>query len=114
MKILRLKNDTCEMVEIGDDVESLQAEIGGCYLCRVHLSRTLRMITNNDSKYVEDRTVNEPASGLYMNWGGTSVITGSAFLCSFDTDTKQLISLTETDYETAKKILTKYGYVKGS
>ena len=110
MRILRLNNDLCELAEIGDELEDLQAEVQG-YIEVVTLSSTLRMVVNEEGWY-QDFKVNRPASDLYMHAGGTSVIVGPAFLCSFD-GYEDLVSLTDEDYETAAKILRSYGYVKG-
>lgn len=110
MRILRLNNNICELVEIGNELEDLQAEVGG-YIEVVSLTKTLRLVVNEEGWY-QDFKVNRPASDLYMHAGGTSVIVGPAFLCSFD-GKENLVSLTDEDYEIAAKVLRSYGYVKG-
>ena len=93
MRILRLNNDLCELVEIGDELEDLQAEVQG-YIELVTLGSTLRLVVNEEGRYKN-----------YRN-------NGPAFLCSFD-GKENLVSLTDEDYEIAAKVLRSYGFVKG-
>lgn len=112
MRILRLNNDLCEMVEIGDELEDLQAEVKG-YIEIVSLGATLRMVVNEEGRYMNFFN-NGPATVLFRHFYGETApyIVGPAFLCSFD-GRESLVSLTDEDYETAAKVLRSYGYVKG-
>lgn len=110
MKILRLNNNICELAEIGDELEDLQAEVKG-YRELVTLGSTLRMVVNDDSLFSNFK-VNRPASQLCRDLRGGGFIMGPALLCSFD-GKENLVSLTDEDYETAAKVLRSYGYVKG-
>jgi hypothetical protein len=110
MRILRLNNDLCELAEIGDELEDLQAEVLG-YIELVTLGSTLRMVVNDESLFSNFK-VNRPASQLCRDLRGGDFIMGPAFLCSFD-GKEDLVSLTDDDYETAAKVLRSYGYVKG-
>lgn len=110
MRILRLNNDLCELVEIGDELEDLQAEVKG-YIEIVSLGETLRMVVNEEGLFSNFR-FNRPATQLYRSLGVGNMIMGPAFLCSFN-GADNLVSLTDEDYETAAKVLRSYGYVKG-
>lgn len=112
MRILRLNNDLCELVEIGDELEDLQAEVGG-YIEVVSLTKTLRLVVNEEGRY-KDFLNNGPATVLYRHFYSelAPYIVGPAFLCSFD-GKENLVSLTDEDYETAAKVLRSYGFVKG-
>lgn len=110
MRILRVNNDVCELVEIGDELEDLQSEVKG-YIEIVSLGETLRMVVNEEGLFSNFR-FNRPATELYRHIGGDSMIMGPAFLCSFN-GVDDLVSLTDEDYETAAKVLRSYGYVKG-
>lgn len=111
MKILRLGNDICELADIENSTESIRAEIGGSIEV-IPLNKSLRLVINADRRQCKGLNVNKPASSLFMHDGGLSVIIGRAFLCSYD-GIGDLDNLTADDFETAKKILTSYGYVKG-
>lgn len=112
MRILRLNNDICELAEIGDELEDLQAEVQG-YIEIVTLGSTLRMVVNEEGRNMNFFN-NGPATVLFRHFYGETApyIVGPAFLCSFD-DKKKLVSLTDEDYEAAAKVLRSYGYVKG-
>lgn len=112
MRILRLNNDLCELAEIGDELEDLQAEVKG-YIELVTLGSTLRMVVNEEGRNMNFFN-NGPATVLFRHFYGETApyIVGPAFLCSFD-GRESLISLTDEDYETAAKVLRSYGYVKG-
>ena len=110
MRILRLNNNICELTEIGDELEDLQAEVQG-YIEIVTLGSTLRMVVNEEGLFSNFK-FNRPATLLYRDLRGGDFITGPAFLCSFD-GKENLVSLTDEDYEAASKILRSYGYVKG-
>lgn len=111
MKILRLGNDICELADIENSAESIRAEIGGGIEV-IPLNKSLRLVINADRRQCKGLTVNKPASSIFMHDGGMSIIIGRAFLCSYD-GIGELDSLTADDFETAKKILTSYGYTKG-
>ena len=110
MRILRVNNDVCELVEIGDELEDLQAEVQG-YIEIVTLGSTLRMVVNEEGLFGNFK-FNRPATLLYRDLRGGDFIMGPAFLCSFD-GYENLVSLTDEDYEIAAKVLRSYGYVKG-
>ena len=110
MKILRLNNNICELAEIGDELEDLQAEVQG-YIELVTLGSTLRMVVNEEGLFSNFK-FNRPASQLCRDLRGGDFIMGPAFLCSFD-GRGSLVSLTDEDYEIAAKVLRSYGYVKG-
>ena len=110
MRILRINNDVCELVEIGDELKDLQAEVKG-YIEIVSLGATLRMVVNKEGLFSNFK-VNRPASQLCRDLRGGDFIMGPAFLCSFN-GVDNLVSLTDEDYETAAKVLRSYGYVKG-
>ena len=112
MKILRINNDVCELVEIGDELEDLQAEVKG-YIEIVSLGATLRIVANDDSRN-RNFFNNGPATVLFRHFYGETApyIVGPAFLCSFD-GYENLVSLTDEDYEIAAKVLRSYGFVKG-
>ena len=110
MRILRLNNDLCELADIGDELEDLQAVVQG-YIELVTLGSTLRMVVNEEGLFSNFK-VNRPASQLCRDLRGGGFIMGPAFLCSFD-GKENLVSLTDEDYEIAAKVLRSYGYVKG-
>ena len=110
MRILRINNDLCELVEIGDELKDLQGEVKG-YIEVVSLGETLRMVVNEEGLF-KDFKFNRPATQLYRSLGVGNMIMGPAFLCSFD-GYENLVSLTDKDYEAAAKVLRSYGYVKG-
>lgn len=110
MRILRINNDLCELVDIGDELKDLQAEVKG-YIEIVPLGATLRMVVNEDGLF-SDFKFNRPATELYRHIGGGNMIMGPAFLCSFD-GYENLVSLTDKDYEAAAKVLRSCGFVKG-
>jgi hypothetical protein len=112
MRILRLNNDLCELAEIGDELEDLQAEVQG-YIELVTLGSTLQMVVNEEGRY-RNFFNNGPATVLFRHFYGETApyIVGPAFLCSFDSE-ENLVSLTDEDYEIAAKVLRSYGYVKG-
>ena len=111
MRILRINNDLCELIEIGDELEDLQAEVKG-YIEVVSLGTTLRMVVNEEGLF-RDFKFNRPATLLYRYTHiSDNMIMGPAFLCSFD-GYENLVSLTDEDYEAAAKILRSYGFVKG-
>jgi hypothetical protein len=110
MRILRLNNDICELAEIGDELDDLQAEVKG-YIEIVSLTKTLRLVVNEEGLFSNFK-FNRPATQLYRNLRGGDFIMGPAFLCSFD-GKEDLVSLTDEDYEIAAKVLRSYGYVKG-
>lgn len=112
MRILRLNNDLCELAEIGDELEDLQAVVQG-YIELVTLGSTLRMVVNEEGRY-RNFFNNGPATVLFRHFYGETApyIVGPAFLCSFD-GKENLVSLADEDYETAVKVLRSYGYVKG-
>lgn len=114
MRILRLNNDICELVEIGDELEDLQAEVQGYIeIVPAPLGITLRIVVNEEGRNMNFFN-NGPATVLFRHFYGETApyIVGPAFLCSFD-GKENLVSLTDEDYETAAKILRSYGYVKG-
>lgn len=110
MRILRLNNDVCELVEIGDELEDLQTEVQG-YIEIVTLGSTLRMVVNEEGLFSNFR-FNRPATQLYRSLGVGNMIMGPAFLCSFN-GVDNLVSLTNEDYKIVAKILRSYGFVKG-
>lgn len=114
MRILRLNNDICELVEIGDELEDLQTEVqGDIEIVPAPLGYTLRIVANDDSRN-RNFFNNGPATVLFRHFYGETApyIVGPAFLCSFD-GVDNLVSLTDKDYEAAAKVLRSYGYVKG-
>lgn len=110
MRILRLNNDLCELAEIGDELEDLQAVVQG-YIELVTLGSTLRMVVNEEYLFSNFK-FNRPATQLFRDLRSGDCIMGPAFLCSSD-GRESLVSLTDEDYETAAKVLRSYGYVKG-
>lgn len=114
MRILRLNNDLCELAEIGDELEDLQAEVKGYIeIVPAPLGSTLRIVVNDDGRYM-NLFNNGPATVLFRHFYGETApyIVGPAFLCSFD-GKENLVSLTDEDYETAAKVLRSCGFVKG-
>ena len=63
MRILRLNNDICELAEIGDELEDLQAEVKG-YIEIVSLGATLRMVVNEEGLFSNFR-FNRPVLGEF-------------------------------------------------
>jgi hypothetical protein len=117
MRILRLNNDLCELAEIGDELEDLQAELKAVRISFYQLNKTLALLAVGDFSRVMSAK-NEPATALLeifqknKKFVHGSRIFGKALLCTIN-GTRTLVSLTDEDYEIAAKVLRSYGYVKG-
>ena len=106
MRILRLNNNICELVEIENTHEVIKE-----YVEELTITNTLLMVTNGNGRrlaYAE----NAPATALFRYFYKVGSVYGPAFLCSYNKD-YDLVSLTDEDYEIAAKVLRSYGYVKG-
>lgn len=117
MRILRVNNDVCELVEIGDELEDMLAELKAVRISFYQLNKNLALLAVGDFSRVMSAK-NEPATALLEHFQKNkkfvhgSRIFGKALLCTIN-GTRTFVSLTDEDYEIAAKVLRSYGFVKG-